>query len=111
LYYSKGTWSKQEYASESSTCDARDIGASGYKEVILTGIHLGAYGADLHPPTTLVQLLTHIEEQRPVPRVRLSSIEPNEITEELMHLIAVPKFFVPTSTYLSKAEIPAFSSE
>ena len=58
-----------------------NIGSSGYKEAVLTGIHLGAYGLDLSPQASLLNLLHEIEKQMPVPRVRLSSIEPNEITQ------------------------------
>ena len=67
------------------------IGSSGYKEVVLTGIHLGAYGLDLSPQTSLLNLLQEIEKQKPVPRIRLSSIEPNEITQELIDLLADSK--------------------
>ena len=64
------------------------IGSAGYKEVVLTGIHLGTYGLDLSPQTSLLNLLREIEKQLPVPRVRLSSIEPNEITREMIAVLA-----------------------
>jgi len=64
------------------------IGSSGYKEAVLTGIHLGAYGLDLSPQTSLLNLLQEIEKQMPVPRVRLSSIEPNEITQGVIDVLA-----------------------
>jgi len=71
------------------------IGISGYKEVVLTGIHLGAYGLDLSPPTTLFQLLHQIEREKLIPRVRLSSIEPNEISEELIDFLMTSKTICP----------------
>ena len=64
------------------------IGSSGYKEAVLTGIHLGAYGLDLSPQTSLLNLLHEIEKQMPVPRVRLSSVEPNEITQGVIDVLA-----------------------
>lgn len=63
------------------------LGRTGYREVVLTGIHLGAYGQDLSPKSSLVDLLQKIERQRPVDRLRLSSIEPTEISDELITLL------------------------
>ncbi|WAC08409.1 MAG: tRNA (N(6)-L-threonylcarbamoyladenosine(37)-C(2))-methylthiotransferase MtaB [Thermodesulfobacteriota bacterium] len=71
------------------------IGSSGYKEAVLTGIHLGAYGLDLSPQTSLLNLLQKIEKQMSVPRVRLSSIEPNEINQELIDFLADSTIFCP----------------
>jgi threonylcarbamoyladenosine tRNA methylthiotransferase MtaB len=62
------------------------LGRSGFKEVILTGIHAGMYGRDLAPPSTLVKLIQAIDAGKPVHRIRLSSIEPNEITDPLLDL-------------------------
>jgi len=60
----------------------------GFQEVVLTGIHLGGYGEDLDPRVNLTWLLETIEERNPVPRVRLSSIDPHEISDSLMRLLA-----------------------
>ncbi len=62
------------------------LGNDGFKEVILTGIHAGRYGRDLNPPTTLMALLQTIQDRKPVHRIRLSSIEPNEIDDRLADL-------------------------
>jgi len=65
------------------------IAAAGFREAVLTGIHLGSYGRDLHPATTLYDLLKRIEgSDLPPFRLRLSSLEPNEIDERLMQVIA-----------------------
>ena len=69
--------------------------SSGYKEAVLTGIHLGAYGLDLSPQASLLNLLHEIEKQMPVPRVRLSSIEPNEITQGVIDMLADSKIVCP----------------
>ena len=58
----------------------------GYKEVILTGIHTGLYGVDFKKKSSLASLLGKIDKRRPVYRVRLSSIEPGEITDDLIEL-------------------------
>ncbi len=60
---------------------------NGYPEIVLTGIHIGAYGTDLTPISTLVDLIALIESRTEVKRLRLGSIEPNEITDELIHHI------------------------
>jgi threonylcarbamoyladenosine tRNA methylthiotransferase MtaB len=58
-----------------------------YREIVLTGIHLGTYGYDLNPPTNLTSILRQIMNGRKNVRFRLSSIEPREITDELLHLL------------------------
>lgn len=58
--------------------------ANGYQEVVLTGIHLGAYGLDLAPPGDLTELVDRLEAETTVPRLRLGSIEPNELTDALL---------------------------
>jgi len=60
---------------------------SNYYEIVLSGIHLGNYGSDLMPKTTLVDLLTLIEQTFQFKRIRLSSIEPLEISKNLIHVI------------------------
>jgi threonylcarbamoyladenosine tRNA methylthiotransferase MtaB len=60
----------------------------GFQEVVLTGIHLGGYGEDLEPRVDLTWLLEAIEERKPVPRVRVSSIDPHEINDPLIRLLA-----------------------
>ena len=66
---------------------------SGYREVVLSGIDLGRYGLDLVLPTTLSDLLKQIDFLQPIDRVRLSSIEPNEITEDIISIVADSDIF------------------
>lgn len=63
------------------------ISRAGYREVVLTGIHLGAWGRDQEPQTDLAALVRRITEKCVVERLRLSSIEPRELTEGLIALI------------------------
>lgn len=60
----------------------------GYREIVLTGIHLGSYGWDLKTPTDLAGLIKSIEQKNISLRIRLSSIEPTEFTDDLVDLIA-----------------------
>ena len=66
----------------------RALDRSGYKEIVLCGVHLGGYGRDLSSKTTLTSLMERILSETEIPRIRLSSIEPREITDELMGLMA-----------------------
>ena len=60
----------------------------GYHEVVLTGIHIGRYGVDLDPPLTLAALIEHILASTDGLRLRLSSVEPTEVTPRLVALVA-----------------------
>jgi threonylcarbamoyladenosine tRNA methylthiotransferase MtaB len=66
------------------------LGAAGLREVVLTGIHLGAYGMDLDPSTHLTALLTSLVDTPSVDRIRISSIEPTEIDSRMVPLINHP---------------------
>ena len=58
---------------------------NGYKEIVLTGIHTGRYGIEKH--TNLEKLLTELVKIPNIYRIRLSSIEVNEITDGIIDLI------------------------
>jgi len=64
------------------------IKKSGYREVVLSGIHLGRYGLDLSPQTNLAKLIKRINESRAIERVRLSSIEPLELSKDIIKTVA-----------------------
>jgi threonylcarbamoyladenosine tRNA methylthiotransferase MtaB len=66
---------------------------AGFQEAVLTGIHLGMWGRDLAPPSSLSALLEEIEARRSVARLRLSSIEPLEWTDDLVDRIAESRRF------------------
>ena len=66
----------------------RSLSEQGYREVVLTGIHLGKYGVDLSPATTLTELLRLIGREKLPLRIRLSSIEPKELGPELIRMAA-----------------------
>lgn len=66
---------------------AEELVAQGFSEIVLTGIHLGAYGADLQPSVALPDLAGMLCTVPGLRRIRLSSIEPQEVTSELVDLI------------------------
>ena len=65
-----------------------NLSGQGYKEVVFTGIHLGKYGVDLRGDIDLVSLLQMVGREGYPLRIRLSSIEPNEIEMELIEMAA-----------------------
>ena len=55
--------------------------ARGFKEVILSGVHLGGYGQDLDPPIGLEELIEMIAERSRIGRIWLSSLDPEELSD------------------------------
>ncbi|MCK9274206.1 MAG: tRNA (N(6)-L-threonylcarbamoyladenosine(37)-C(2))-methylthiotransferase MtaB [Syntrophales bacterium] len=66
----------------------RTLQKSGYREVILTGIHLGLYGVDLDYSHDLASLIRRIEADTLLERLRISSIEPMEISDRLIDAVS-----------------------
>lgn len=60
---------------------------AGYREIILTGIHLGAYGSDFDDPTDLCSVVELIEKRDYPCRFRISSLDPDEVTDRLIELL------------------------
>ncbi|MBI3025306.1 MAG: MiaB/RimO family radical SAM methylthiotransferase [Candidatus Tectomicrobia bacterium] len=56
---------------------------AGHREIVLTGVHLGAYGRALSPPATLSRLAGRLLRVEGLGRLRISSVEPGELTREL----------------------------
>ena len=65
----------------------------GYKEVVFTGIHIGLWGKDLG--LTLLDLLKEIEIKTSIPRYRLGSLNPLEITSEMLNFLQDSDKFCP----------------
>lgn len=68
--------------------EATALVANGHVEIVLCGIHLGAYGNDRGEPHALVRLIRELAAIKGLARIRLSSIEPEDVTGELIRLIA-----------------------
>lgn len=68
---------------EDSLKEAKVLAKAGYKEIVLTGIHIGSYGKDLGDKR-LIDLIEAIGKVQGIERIRLSSVEPVIITDEFM---------------------------
>lgn len=66
---------------------------NGFKEVMLTGIHIGQWGKDFN--LTLLDLLKEIEEKTTIERYRLGSLNPTEITDEMLEFLKSSTKFCP----------------
>jgi threonylcarbamoyladenosine tRNA methylthiotransferase MtaB len=75
--------------------ELEQLAGRGFREVVLTGVHLGGWGHDLRPAVDLVWLLAALVEQRRFARIRLSSIDPHEVTERLVRLMAAAAVVCP----------------
>jgi threonylcarbamoyladenosine tRNA methylthiotransferase MtaB len=77
------------------------VAAAGFREIALTGVHLGSYGRDLSPATSLIGLLRALEETSIDVTFRISSLEPMDCTPEVVAIVAesggrfAPHFHLP----------------
>jgi threonylcarbamoyladenosine tRNA methylthiotransferase MtaB len=75
---------------------AKQIAASGVKEIVLTGVNLGDFGIrDGKREDKFVDLVKALDEVKGIERIRISSIEPNLLTDEIIEFVAQSKKFVP----------------
>lgn len=63
--------------------EVKNLAAQGYKEIVLTGIHLSSYGKDLGD-ITLLDVIQRIQQIEDIERIRLGSLEPRIITEQFV---------------------------
>ena len=71
--------------------EVKNLALNGFKEVVLTGIHVASYGKDNHK-TDLLSLIKRVNDVNGIERIRLSSVEPNIVTEEFARdLSQMPK--------------------
>jgi threonylcarbamoyladenosine tRNA methylthiotransferase MtaB len=68
--------------------EVRKIVASGAKEIVLSGINLGSYGRDFVPRVALGQVVRRILDETSLEQLRFSSVEPQDVTEDFVALIA-----------------------
>ncbi|MDT3400945.1 tRNA (N(6)-L-threonylcarbamoyladenosine(37)-C(2))-methylthiotransferase MtaB [Mucilaginibacter terrae] len=81
---------------ESAVAQAYEIAASGVKEIVLTGVNLGDFGirnGERHDK--FFDLVKALDEVEGIDRIRISSIEPNLLTDEIIEFVATSKRFVP----------------
>lgn len=80
--------------------EVRELASAGAKEVVLSGINLGSYGRDLRPRADLAHVVRRILAETDLDQLRFSSIEPQDVTEDFVSLVAssprlAPHFHVP----------------
>ena len=75
---------------------ANEIAASGVKEIVLTGVNLGDFGIrNGQREDRFLDLLVALDEVQGIDRIRISSIEPNLLTNEVVNFVAASRLFVP----------------
>lgn len=78
---------------------AKEISSKGIKEIVLTGVNIGDYGkgefADKKHQHTFVQLIRELDKVEGIHRLRISSIEPNLLKDEIIDFVSQSKCFVP----------------
>jgi len=97
-------------STENVLSEIKNISEAGVKEIVLTGINLGDFGKDgngIKTPQNFYSLLQSIEEQNGVERYRISSIEPNLLTNEIIRFVAgskkiMPHFHIPLQSGSNK---------
>lgn len=72
---------------------AREVAETGVKEVVLTGVNIGDFGVG--SDEALIDLIKELDEIEGISRYRISSIEPNLLTDEIIEFVATSKRFVP----------------
>ena len=89
--FTRGPVRSRKLASVKS--EAEKFLSMGFKEIVFTGIHLGAYGRDFHDGTTLADVARTVLELDGLQRLRLGSLESIELSEELLTMVREnPKF-------------------
>ncbi len=71
--------------------EAKRLAACGYKEIVLTGICLGAYGRDFSPKKNIVDVIRALEKIEGLSRIRLSSIEAGDVSPRLIKCLEASK--------------------
>ena len=71
-----------------ATEQVRALHERGFKEIVLSGINLGSYGRDLDRRIAFLGLLDKILAETSIPRLRISSIEPMDVSRDLIRLVA-----------------------
>jgi threonylcarbamoyladenosine tRNA methylthiotransferase MtaB len=80
--------------------DVRRAVSAGYKEIAITGVHLGSYGRDLHDGSSLARLILALAEIDDDVVFRISSLEPMDCTDDIVEIVAsssrlAPHFHLP----------------
>ena len=77
--YARGRGRSRRF--ENVIAEVERLAANGFKEVVLTGIHLSSYGVDFEEATGLLELIQAVNAVKGIERIRLGSLEPKIVTE------------------------------
>ncbi|NBB72762.1 MAG: tRNA (N(6)-L-threonylcarbamoyladenosine(37)-C(2))-methylthiotransferase MtaB [Bacteroidetes bacterium] len=80
---------------EATVAQARKLVAAGYTEIVLTGINIGLFGQDHDTPASFFELIQALDGVDRLERARISSIEPNLLTDEIIAFVAESDTFQP----------------
>lgn len=80
--YARGNISSRDM--DSIKKEAKRLAQNGYKEIVLTGIHVASYGKDLRNGTSLIDVIEEVAKTDGIERIRLSSMEPRHITRDFL---------------------------
>ncbi|HNI32406.1 MAG TPA: tRNA (N(6)-L-threonylcarbamoyladenosine(37)-C(2))-methylthiotransferase MtaB [Chitinophagales bacterium] len=75
--------------------NAKDLAAKGVKEIVLTGVNTGDYGKGIASESNFFDIVKMLDEVEGIERYRISSIEPNLLTDEIIEFVANSKRFMP----------------
>ncbi|MCB0855679.1 MAG: MiaB/RimO family radical SAM methylthiotransferase, partial [Bacteroidetes bacterium] len=78
---------------ENILANAQSIASRGVKEIVLTGVNIGDYGKD--QPGTFLDVIKALDETEGIERFRISSIEPNLLTNQIIEFVAQSRRFMP----------------
>lgn len=87
--YARGNISSRDM--ESIKNEAKRLAHNGYKEIVLTGIHVSSYGKDLKNGTSLIDVIEEVANTDGIERIRLSSMEPRHITRDFLERMKATK--------------------
>ena len=80
---------------ENVLLNVRKLANSGVKEIVLTGVNTGDYGSGLKTGDNFLSLIKQLDEIEGIERFRISSIEPNLLSDDIIDFVAGSKRFVP----------------
>lgn len=76
---------------DSITAEVKELAENGFKEIVLTGIHVASYGRDLGN-TSLIDIIEKVHEIDGIQRIRMSSVDPNVMTDDFIERLSyLPK--------------------
>lgn len=78
---------------DATVAQAHEIAERGYQEIVLTGVNIGLYGQEFG--SSFLELIQTLDKVKAIKRYRISSIEPNLLTEEIIDFVANSRAFLP----------------